>query len=56
VSLTSSSLVLATLQNLVKGVYVEAVIPDVGTSSFEIVLSKAAPKGDTVNVGWFIVN
>ncbi len=56
VSLTSSSLVLATLQKVVKGVSVEAATPDLAAGSIRIVLSKAVPTGVTAEVGWFIVN
>ena len=56
VPLTSTSLVLGTLQNSVSGVYVEAVVPNVSGHSFEIVLSKAVPSGKTAKVAWFVVN
>jgi hypothetical protein len=56
VALTASSLVLATMQNSIAKVYVEAVIPDVSGNSFEILLSKKVPASDTAHVGWFIVN
>ena len=56
VALSTASLVLATMQNSVPKVYVEAVIPNVGAGSFEILLSKKVPNGKAANVGWFIVN
>jgi hypothetical protein len=56
VSLTAASLVLATLQNSIKKVYVEAVVPNVTGSSFELILSKAVPAGHTAKIGWFVVN
>ena len=56
VTLASTSLVLANLQNNLPGVYVEAVVPNVSGHSFEIVLSKAVPAGKTAKVAWFIVN
>jgi hypothetical protein len=56
VTLASTSLVLANLQNSLPGVYVEAVVPNVSGHSFQIVLSKAVPAGKTAKVAWFIVN
>jgi hypothetical protein len=56
VSLSSTSVVLATIQTVIRGLYIEAVVPDVATSSFEIFLSQRVPPGKTVTVGWFIVN
>ncbi len=56
VDLTSSSLVLATLQNSFKGVYVEPAVPDVSAKSFVINLSAAVPVGKTAKIGWFVVN
>lgn len=56
VSLSTSSLVLATLQNLVDGVFVRAVVPDVAAKRFQIVLSANVPAGKVAHVGWFIVN
>ena len=56
VTLASTSLVLANLQNNLPGVYVEAVVPNVSGHSFEIVLSKAVPAGKSAKVAWFIVN
>ncbi|HXY70974.1 MAG TPA: hypothetical protein VEM41_00390 [Actinomycetota bacterium] len=55
VSLTSSSLVLATVQNNA-GVSVKYAAPNVSAGSFTIALSKAVPKGKTANVAWFVVN
>jgi hypothetical protein len=54
VALTAASLILATLQNNVPGVYVQSAVPDVSKGSFTIHLSKAVPTGTTV--AWFIVN
>jgi hypothetical protein len=54
VALTAASLVLATLQNNLPGVYVQSAVPDVSEGSFTIHLSKAAPASATV--AWFIVN
>jgi hypothetical protein len=54
VPLTSASLILATLQQKVPGVYVQSAVPDVSKSSFTIHLSKATPAVTTV--AWFIVN
>jgi hypothetical protein len=56
VVLSATSLVLATMQNSIAKLYVEAVVPDVGAGSFEILLSKKVPNGKAANVGWFIVN
>jgi hypothetical protein len=56
VALTAASLVLSTLQSSIKKVYVEAVVPNVSGSSFEILLSKAVPAGHTASIGWFVVN
>jgi hypothetical protein len=56
VTLTSTSLVLASLQNSIPGVYVEAVVPSVSGKSFEIFLPKKVPSGVTAKVAWFIVN
>ncbi|MGH9208629.1 MAG: hypothetical protein ACRD1G_19110 [Acidimicrobiales bacterium] len=55
-TLTSTSLVLATLQNSLRGVYDQAVVPNVSGNSFEIFLSKAVPRGMTAKVAWFVVN
>jgi hypothetical protein len=54
--LTDTSLILATPQNSISGLYVQAVIPNVTAGTFKIVLSKAVPSGDAAKVGWFIVN
>jgi hypothetical protein len=56
VSLSSSSLVLATIQNDISGLWIEAVVPNVAQSSFTMFLSRHVPQGNTVTVGWFIVN
>ncbi len=56
VALSSTSLVLANLQNSLPGVYVQAVVPTVSAHSFEIVLSAKVPAGKTAKVAWFVVN
>jgi hypothetical protein len=53
------SLILATCQSEVPGVWVAAVVPDPPNSSFEIVLNRApgsAAKPASVIVAWFVVN
>jgi len=54
VSLTSTSLVMATMQQRRAGISIEAAVPDTAASSFTVHLSKAV-SSDTV-VAWFIVN
>jgi hypothetical protein len=54
--LSSASLVFANLQNLVKGVSIEAVVPNMSSGSFTIQLSKPIPAPDTATIGWFVVN
>jgi hypothetical protein len=55
IKLTASSLVLATIQGNVAGVYVRGVTIVTGASgSFTVHLNKAAPSA--VHVGWFAVN
>jgi hypothetical protein len=56
VALSASSLVLATLQNSLPGVSVEAVVPNVTKGSFQIILSEAVPAGSKAKVAWFVVN
>ena len=56
VPLTSASLVLATLQNVLPGVMVQAVVPDPAHSKFTINLNKAPLAPATAKVGWFVVN
>lgn len=56
VALSSSSMVLATLQNSLSGVYVESAVPNVSDGSFVVNLSVAVPSGHTAHVGWFVVN
>jgi hypothetical protein len=56
VTLSSTSLVLANLQNSLPGVYVEAVVPTVSGHSFEVFLSAKVPAGKTAKVAWFVVN
>jgi hypothetical protein len=55
VQLTSSSLVLATVQNSV-GSSVAYVAPNVAARSFTVVLNKAPASGKTARVAWFVVN
>ena len=54
VTLTSASLVLATLQQDVAGVWVRSAVPDATAKSFTVHLSKAVSA--TVKVAWFVVN
>ena len=54
VALTSSSLILATLQQNRAGVFVQAAVPNVSGSSFTIYLSKAVSA--STKVAWFVVN
>ena len=54
VSLTSTSLVMATMQQRRAGISIEAAVPNTAASSFTVYLSKAVPS-DTV-IAWFIVN
>ncbi len=54
VALTSASLVLATLQQNLSGVYVRAAVPNTAGSSFTVYLSKAVTAA--TKVAWFIVN
>ncbi len=56
VSLSTTSLVLANLHKSIAKVVVEAVVPDVSGSSFEIFLSKPVPTGKTASIAWFVVN
>jgi hypothetical protein len=53
VALTSSSLILATPQGVVKKVAVEGVVPDVSGSSFKIYLTKAITV--SLDIAWFVV-
>jgi hypothetical protein len=53
VSLTASSLILATAQTYVAGVGVAAVVPDITNGSFIIHLTEAV--SISVKVGWFVV-
>jgi hypothetical protein len=57
--LSASSGVLATMQNLISGVYVVAAVPNTGAGTVTITLNKApgtstSPK--TAKVAWFVVN
>lgn len=54
VALSASSLVLATPQQNVAGLYVQAVVPNIAGSSFTIYLSKAVP--GATSVAWFVAN
>jgi hypothetical protein len=54
VALTAASLVLATLQQNLSGVYVRSAVPDIPASSFTVHLSKAVTTG--AKVAWFVVN
>src|SRR5262245_34948227 len=54
VPLTSASLVLATLQQQVDGVHVEAAVPDVDGRSFTVHLNRKALRPMTL--GWFVVD
>jgi hypothetical protein len=54
VPLSASSLVLATPQLNVAGLYVQAVVPNIAGSSFTIYLSKAVP--GATPVAWFVAN
>jgi hypothetical protein len=53
VTLTTSSLILATPQGKVAGVAVEGVMPDVSGSSFTIYLTKAVKV--SLGIAWFVV-
>jgi hypothetical protein len=57
--LSRSSLVLATMQNLVSGVYVAAAVPNTATGTVTITLNKAPGSSTsprTAKVAWFVVN
>jgi hypothetical protein len=56
VSLRSGSLILATLQNKVTGIYVASAVPSVSGQKVTINLNKAVPAGKTAKVAWFVVN
>ena len=56
VSLRSGSLILATLQNKVTGIYVASAVPNVTGSKVTINLNKVVPSGKTAKVAWFVVN
>jgi hypothetical protein len=56
VSLRSGSLILATLQNKVTGIYVASAVPSVSGQKVTINLNKAVPSGKTAKVAWFVVN
>lgn len=53
VSLTSTSMILATPQGIVDGVAVEGVVPDLSGSSFVIYLTKAVKV--SLALAWFVV-
>ena len=52
--LTAASLVLATVQQNLSGVYVRAAVPNVAGDSFTVYLSKAPSV--SAKVAWFVVN
>lgn len=54
VALTSASLVLATLQQNLAGVYVRSAVPNTAGSSFSVHLSKAVSV--SAKVAWLVVN
>jgi hypothetical protein len=54
VALTSASLVLATLQQNLSGVYVRAAVPNIAGKSFTVYLNKTVTA--PAKVAWFIVN
>jgi hypothetical protein len=54
VALSAASLVLATLQQNLSGVYVRSAVPNVPGSSFTVHLSKAVTA--SAAVAWFVVN
>jgi hypothetical protein len=54
VALTAASLVLATLQQDVPGVWVRSAVPNSAGSSFTVHLSKAVPA--STKIAWFVVN
>ena len=53
-TLTGSSLILATLQQNQSGVWVQSAVPDVAGNSFTVHLNKAVTASTTV--AWFTVN
>ncbi len=55
VALTPESIILATVQNNIAGVWVTRAVQATATS-FLVYLNKAVPSGQTVTVGWFVVN
>ena len=54
VALTAASLVLATVQQNLSGLYVCAAVPNITASSFTVYLSKTASA--STQVAWFVVN
>jgi hypothetical protein len=54
VALSAASLVLATVQQNLSGVYVRGAVPNTAGSSFTLYLSKAPSAG--AKVAWFVVN
>lgn len=54
VPLTSGSLVLATLQHNLPGIYVTAAVPDLANEAFTVHLSKSVSR--PAKVAWFVVN
>ena len=53
-ALATASLVLATVQQNLSGVYVRAAVPNIAAGSFTVYLSKAPSA--TAKVAWFVVN
>jgi hypothetical protein len=54
IQLSAATLVLATIQNDLEGVWVRSAVPDPAGHKFTIHLNKAAPT--PVKVAWFLVN
>ncbi len=52
-ALSTTSMVLATLQTRKKGVYVESAIAEPATNTATVYLNKATPTA--VDVGWFVI-
>jgi hypothetical protein len=56
VALSAASLVLATAQENLTTVSVQAAVPNVSANSFTIELTAAVPSGASLEVGWFVIN
>jgi hypothetical protein len=54
VTLTAASLVLATMQQNLTGIYVRAAVPNTAAGSFTLYLSKSPSV--SAKVAWFVVN